>query len=142
VNDAQTIVTGSEEETSAAGERLAGRINAGDVVLLYGDLGAGKTAFVRGLARGLGASPDDVSSPTFTLVQEYYGRVTLHHVDLYRVKEIEVGDLGLDELTSGRTVVAVEWAERWADAPPRAWVVRILSEGEDQRRISIVPPSA
>ncbi len=142
MSDSQTMVTGSEEETSAAGERLAGRINAGDVVLLYGDLGAGKTAFVRGLARGLGASPDDVSSPTFTLVQEYRGsRVTLHHVDLYRLKEIEVDDLGLDELSLGRTVVAVEWAERWADAPPGAWVVRISSEGEDQRRISIAGPS-
>ena len=136
------MVTGSEEETSAAGERLAGRINAGDVVLLYGDLGAGKTAFVRGLARGLGASPDDVSSPTFTLVQEYRGgRVTLHHVDLYRLKEIEVDDLGLDELTLGPAVVAVEWAERWTDVPPGAWVVRISSEGEDQRRISIAGPA-
>jgi len=137
------MVTGSEEETSAAGERLAGRINAGDVVLLYGDLGAGKTAFVRGLARGLGASPDDVSSPTFTLVQEYRGgRVTLHHVDLYRLKEIEVDDLGLDELTLGPAVVAVEWAERWVDVPSGAWVVRISSEGEDHRRISITSPSA
>jgi tRNA threonylcarbamoyladenosine biosynthesis protein TsaE len=141
VNDAQTIVTDTEEETSAAGERLAARIRPGDVVLLYGDLGAGKTAFVRGLARGLGASPDDVSSPTFTLVQEYHGRVTLHHVDLYRLKPIEVDDLGLDELTSGPVVVAVEWAERWTDAPERAWVVRIVSEGEDQRRISIACPS-
>ena len=122
---------------------MAGRINAGDVVLLYGDLGAGKTAFVRGLARGLGASPDDVSSPTFTLVQEYRGgRVTLHHVDLYRLKEIEVDDLGLDELTLGPAVVAVEWAERWVDVPSGAWVVRISSEGEDHRRISITSPSA
>ena len=142
MNDAQTIVTDTEEETSAAGERLAARIRPGDVVLLYGDLGAGKTAFVRGLARGLGASPDDVSSPTFTLVQEYHGRVTLHHVDLYRLKPIEVDDLRLDELTSGPVVVAVEWAERWIDAPDRAWVVRIASEGEDQRRISIACPSA
>ena len=142
MNDAQIIVTDTEEETSAAGERLAARIRPGDVVLLYGDLGAGKTAFVRGLARGLGASPDDVSSPTFTLVQEYHGRVTLHHVDLYRLKPIEVDDLGLDELTSGPVVVAVEWAERWTDAPERAWVVRIVSEREDQRRISIVWPSA
>jgi tRNA threonylcarbamoyladenosine biosynthesis protein TsaE len=142
VTDAETIVTGSEAETSAAGERLAGRINAGDVVLLYGDLGAGKTAFVRGLARGLGASPDDVSSPTFTLIQEYHGRVTLHHVDLYRLKEIEVGNLGLDELSSGPAVVAVEWAERWVDAPPLAWAVRIVTEGQDQRRISIVSPFA
>jgi tRNA threonylcarbamoyladenosine biosynthesis protein TsaE len=140
VNDVQTIVTDTEEETSAAGEGLAARIRPGDVVLLYGDLGAGKTAFVRGLARGLGASPDDVSSPTFTLVQEYHGRVTLHHVDLYRLKPIEVDDLGLDELTSGPAVVAVEWAERWTDAPEGAWVVRIVSEGEDRRRISIACP--
>jgi tRNA threonylcarbamoyladenosine biosynthesis protein TsaE len=140
VNDVQTIVTDTEEETSAAGEGLAARIRPGDIVLLFGDLGAGKTAFVRGLARGLGASPDDVSSPTFTLVQEYHGRVTLHHVDLYRLKPIEVDDLGLDELTSGPVVVAVEWAERWTDAPEGAWVVRIVSEGEDQRRISIACP--
>ena len=82
-----------------------------------------------------------MSSPTFTLVQEYHGRVTLHHVDLYRLKEIQVGDLGLDELTSERAVVAVEWAERREDAPPRAWVVRISNEGEDKRRISIAGPS-
>jgi tRNA threonylcarbamoyladenosine biosynthesis protein TsaE len=141
VNDAQTIVTCSEEETSAAGDRFAARVQPGDVVLLHGDLGAGKTAFVRGLARGLGASPDDVSSPTFTLVQEYRGRLTLYHVDLYRLKPIEVADLGLDELTED-AVVAVEWAERWLDAPSGAWVVQILSDGENQRRISIVDPEA
>ena len=137
MNDAHTIVTCSEEETSAAGERFAVRMRPGDVVLLHGDLGAGKTAFVRGLARGLGASPDEVSSPTFTLVQEYRGRLTLYHVDLYRLKPIEVADLGLDELTEDHAVVAVEWAGRWADAPLNAWVVRIESEGEAQRRISI-----
>jgi tRNA threonylcarbamoyladenosine biosynthesis protein TsaE len=139
VSDAQTIVTCSEEETSAAGDRFAVRVRPGDVVLLHGDLGAGKTAFVRGLARGLGAPADEVSSPTFTLVQEYRGRVTLYHVDLYRLKPIEVADLGLDELTDG-AVVAIEWAERWSDAPAGAWVVQILSEGENQRRISIVKP--
>lgn len=141
MSDAQIIVTCSEEETSAAGDRFAARVRPGDVVLLHGDLGAGKTAFVRGLARGLGASPDEVSSPTFTLVQEYRGRVTLYHVDLYRLKPIEVADLGLDELTEG-AVVAIEWAERWSDAPLGTWVVRILSDGENQRRIVIVNPSA
>ena len=137
---AEAFVTHSEEETSAAGERFAGRLRPGAVVLLHGDLGAGKTAFVRGLARGLGASADDVSSPTFTLIQEYRGRVRLHHVDLYRLTPREAGELGLEELSDGNGVVAVEWAERWADAPADAWVVEFLNEGEDLRRISIAEP--
>jgi tRNA threonylcarbamoyladenosine biosynthesis protein TsaE len=137
VKDAQTLLTSSEEETTAAGERFASRLRAGDVVLLHGDLGAGKTAFVRGLAAGLGAPPGDVSSPTFTLVQEYRGRLTLYHVDLYRLQPVEVGDLGLDELSEGNAVVAVEWAERWTDAPAGAWIVRFAIEGEDARRISV-----
>jgi tRNA threonylcarbamoyladenosine biosynthesis protein TsaE len=137
VSERQIRVTGSEEETSAAGAHLGARLGAGDVVLLYGDLGAGKTAFVRGLAQGLGASPDAVSSPTFTLVQEYRGRVPLYHVDLYRLQPSEVGDLGLDELIDSDAVVAVEWAERWADAPERAWVVRITHAAADERQIAI-----
>jgi tRNA threonylcarbamoyladenosine biosynthesis protein TsaE len=143
VNDAQTIlVTRSEEATSAAGERLASRLRPGDVVLLHGDLGAGKTAFVRGLARGLGAPPDEVSSPTFTLVQEYRGRLTLYHVDLYRLQPHEAGDLGLDELSDGSSVVAVEWAERWSDAPAGAWVVRLeIADEADGRRIAIAEPA-
>jgi tRNA threonylcarbamoyladenosine biosynthesis protein TsaE len=142
VSEAGIIHTTTEDETSAAGETFARRVRAGDVILLFGDLGAGKTAFVRGLARGLGSPDDDVSSPTFTLVQEYRGRLTLFHVDLYRLQPIDVGDLGLDEMTEGNGVVAVEWAERWTDAPANAWVVRILSEGENGRRISIGEPSA
>jgi tRNA threonylcarbamoyladenosine biosynthesis protein TsaE len=137
VKDAQTLLTSSEEETTAAGERFASRLRPGDVVLLHGDLGAGKTAFVRGLATGLGAPPGDVSSPTFTLVQEYRGRLTLYHVDLYRLQPVEVGDLGLDELSEGNAVVAVEWAERWTDAPAGAWIVRFAIEGEDERLISV-----
>jgi tRNA threonylcarbamoyladenosine biosynthesis protein TsaE len=131
------FVTRSEEETSAAGEDFAAQIRPGDVVLLHGDLGAGKTAFVRGLARGIGASADDVSSPTFTIVQEYRGRVTLYHVDLYRLAPVEVAELGLDEMFERDGVVAVEWAERWIDAPAHSWVVRIALEGHDERRIAI-----
>jgi tRNA threonylcarbamoyladenosine biosynthesis protein TsaE len=142
VKDAQTLLTSSEEETTAAGERFASRLTAGDVVLLHGDLGAGKTAFVRGLAAGLGAPPGDVSSPTFTLVQEYRGRLTLYHVDLYRLQPVEVGDLGLDELSEGNAVVAVEWAERWTDAPAGAWIVRFAIEGEEERLISIAEAAA
>ena len=137
----ETMTTNSEDATSAAGERFAARLKPGDVVLLYGDLGAGKTAFVRGLAKGLGASPDDVSSPTFTLIQEYRGPVALQHVDLYRLKPSEIEGLGLDELTDGTAVVAIEWAERWADAPVDAWVVRMQHEGEDRRQITIEAPA-
>ena len=135
------MTTDSEAATSAAGERFAARLKPGDVVLLYGDLGAGKTAFVRGLAKGLGASPDEVSSPTFTLIQEYTGSVSLQHVDLYRLKPSEIEGLGLDELTDGNAVVAIEWAERWPDAPRDSWTVRLQHEGEDQRRIVIEEPA-
>ena len=130
-----SLVTHGEAETVAAGTRLAGSLQPGDVVLLFGDLGAGKTAFVRGLALGLGVPDDEVSSPTFTLVQEYHGRVTLQHVDLYRLEPDEVADLGLDELTSGEAVVAIEWAERWRDAPAGAWEVRLEHAGGEQRRV-------
>jgi tRNA threonylcarbamoyladenosine biosynthesis protein TsaE len=133
---AETL-SASEEDTSAAGARLGESLRAGDVVLLYGDLGAGKTAFVRGLAQGLGASADEVTSPTFTIVQEYPGRVTLFHVDLYRLEEREVDDLGLDELVLGDGVVAIEWAERWRGRPDDAIEVRIEDVGEERRRIKI-----
>ncbi len=109
---------GSEAETEAAGQKLGLQIAGGTTLLLYGELGAGKTAFVRGLAEGLGIDRDEVSSPTFTIVQEYRGgRLTLQHVDLYRLSPVEVRDLGLEDLTGPETVVAVEWAERLPDTP-------------------------
>src|SRR5712672_4080883 len=110
----RTVTTRSEEETAALGRELGATLAAGDVVLLYGDLGAGKTAFVKGLAEGLGVSRDEVSSPTFTLVQEYRGgRLTLFHVDLYRLNDPrEIDDLGLDEIAT-EGVLAIEWAEKW-----------------------------
>jgi tRNA threonylcarbamoyladenosine biosynthesis protein TsaE len=134
------ISTSSEDETAAAGETLAATLRAGDVILLFGELGAGKTAFVRGLARGLGAPEADVSSPTFTLVQEYEGRVTLYHVDLYRLEPNELEDLGLEELISGDGVVAIEWAERWHGRPDDVIEVRLEHAGEDRRRLTISRP--
>jgi tRNA threonylcarbamoyladenosine biosynthesis protein TsaE len=133
---ARTIETASEEETSAAGERLSASLQSGDLVLLHGELGAGKTAFVRGLARGLGAPSDEVSSPTFTLIQEYRGRVPLYHVDLYRLESAEVDDLGLDDL-GDEGVVAIEWAERWSRRLPATHTVTIEDLGGDRRRIRI-----
>ena len=134
----RTITTHSEHETAAVGRELAATLSAGDVLLLYGDLGAGKTAFVRGLAEGLGVPRDEVSSPTFTLIQEYRGgRLTLFHADLYRIEDPrEFDELGLDELAEDG-VLAVEWAERLPQPPPAAVRVSIAHAGEDQRRITI-----
>jgi tRNA threonylcarbamoyladenosine biosynthesis protein TsaE len=135
---APAFVTASPEETEAAGARLGASLSAGDVVLLYGDLGAGKTAFVRGLARGVGAPHDDVTSPTFTLIQEYAGgRATLYHVDLYRLEPREVDELGLEDLVLGDGIVAIEWAERWTGRPDDVIEVRLEHAGEDSRRIAI-----
>jgi tRNA threonylcarbamoyladenosine biosynthesis protein TsaE len=137
VNDT-SLETTTEEETTSAGERLAESLKQGDVVLLYGELGAGKTAFIRGVARGLDAPPEDVSSPTFTLVQEYPSpRATLYHVDLYRLESAEVDDLGLEELVDAGGIVAIEWAERWLRRPAGAVEVKIEDLGEDRRRIQI-----
>jgi tRNA threonylcarbamoyladenosine biosynthesis protein TsaE len=132
------LETATQAETESAGESLGRTLRGGDVVLLYGDLGAGKTAFVRGLARGIGANPDDVSSPTFTIIQEYAGpSATLYHVDLYRLEPPEIDDLGLEDLVAGDGVVAIEWAERWRDRPDDAIAVTLTDVGNDQRRIQV-----
>jgi len=134
------VTTSTEQETTEAGLGLGRQLRPGDVVLLYGDLGAGKTAFVRGLARGMGANPDEVSSPTFTIVQEYAGETaTLYHVDLYRLEPAEIDDLGLEDLVSGDGVVAIEWAERWRGRPEGEGVVevRIDDAGDDRRQINV-----
>jgi tRNA threonylcarbamoyladenosine biosynthesis protein TsaE len=131
------IVSRSEADTIAAGRDLGRTLSPGDVVLLEGQLGAGKTAFVRGLAEGAGVPPDDVSSPTFTIVQEYRGtRATLQHVDLYRLSAKEVDDLALDDIIEG-SIAAVEWPDRWADPPPGSARVRIDVVDGESRRITI-----
>jgi tRNA threonylcarbamoyladenosine biosynthesis protein TsaE len=108
-------------------------------VLLTGELGAGKTAFVRGLARGVGADPDEVASPTFVLLTSYPGRLTLHHADLYRLRgDGDEGELGLEELPGAGGVLAVEWAERLQRMPwARPWRVQLVHAGEDVRRITV-----
>jgi tRNA threonylcarbamoyladenosine biosynthesis protein TsaE len=135
----EVVVSESEQATADLGSRLAHELAPGDIVLLEGELGAGKTAFVRGLAVGLGASEDEVSSPTFTLIQEYHGRLPFLHADLYRISGAEAEELGLDEL--GRDgVVAIEWAEKLRRRPARAFEVRIEDLGGDRRRITVVSP--
>jgi tRNA threonylcarbamoyladenosine biosynthesis protein TsaE len=113
-------ITHSPAETEAFGERFGKRLRVGDMVLLTGELGAGKTTFVRGVARGT-ESESPVASPTFQLVRVYPGRVQLAHIDLYRIETpSELGDLGLDELIDQGAVV-VEWGDR-LDAPAAALI--------------------
>jgi len=130
-----SLTTHSEQETAEAGRRLADELHPGSVVLLIGDLGAGKTAFTRGLAAGLGIEPGDVSSPTFTIVQEYRGgRLPLFHVDLYRLNDPrEIDDLGLDEIAADG-VLAIEWAEKLPRAVPGAIVVRLAHSADAAAR--------
>jgi tRNA threonylcarbamoyladenosine biosynthesis protein TsaE len=135
----QTIVTRSAEETFSVAEGLGRTLKPGAFVLLHGDLGAGKTVFVRGLAAGLGANAEAVTSPTFVLIQQYKGRITLIHADLYRLESgAAVDDLGLEELGNG-AVVAVEWAERMPRPPEGSITVTIEDVGGDSRRITIEP---
>jgi tRNA threonylcarbamoyladenosine biosynthesis protein TsaE len=135
----KTIISNSEQETFDLGEKLARGLPAGTFVLLHGDLGSGKTSFVRGMAAGLGLDPGEVSSPTFVLVQHYRGSVPLTHADLYRLETATaVDDLGLEEMAGGG-VVAIEWAERLPRAFEGSVSVKIEDLGGDTRRISIEP---
>ena len=135
-----THLTHSDEDTHAVARHLAAQLVPGDVVLLSGDLGAGKTTFVRGLAAGLGIDPDQVTSPTFTLVHEYRdGRLTLYHADLYRLDKAATADLGLEELGVSDGVLAIEWPERLAHSLPGALHVEIEIVDETTRRITIGP---
>ena len=134
-----TATTHSEDETAAVARQMAIRLKPGDVVLLSGNLGAGKTAFVRGLAAGLGVNADEVSSPTFTIVHEYRGgRLTLYHVDLYRLEKTATDDLGLEEMGVADGVLAIEWPDRLTHVPPGAMVVDIEIVDDTTRRIRMV----
>ena len=127
------------EDTRSAGRRLAADLRAGDCILLEGGLGAGKTEFARGLAEGLGVSPDEVRSPTFTLVNIYSGRLPVYHIDLYRIeKSTELRELGLEEILGTDGVAIVEWPERLGAYRPKSAIeVRLLDLGGDTREITI-----
>ena len=128
------VVTSSPAETEAAGEAFGRDLERGDLLLLAGDLGAGKTTFVRGVARGAGSAAH-VASPTFQLVRVYKGRIQLAHVDLYRIEgAAELGELGLDELLD-QGAVLVEWGDR-LDVPDAA-LLSIEHLGGDRRRLRL-----
>ncbi len=133
-----TIISKSEAETEAAGERFARTLPQGAVVALYGDLGAGKTAFVRGMARGMGIDAR-VSSPTFTIVNEYLGTRDLYHFDMYRLgSSEELFDIGWEDYLSRGGVCAVEWSENVEDAFEGDQIcVRIEKTGDGERVITI-----
>ena len=144
--------TDTPEATEAAGEHLADRLDAGDVVLLEGDLAAGKTTFVRGLVRGLRGDDDAVSSPSFVLLQTYdcgvRGVAVLHHVDLYRLGDrlADLRELGLEEVLSDpAAVVAVEWPKKavatWIPNDARTWRIAITTNNDGTRTITIQPPN-
>ena len=133
--------THSEDETIALGEMLAREIPNQATVLLIGNLGAGKTTIAKGFVKGRGgADPDEVSSPTYTLIHEYGPGV--YHIDLYRLDEVhQVRNLGLDEIFDRDALVLVEWGERFPDLMPEVrWEVRLEPTGEDRRRISVSAP--
>lgn len=141
----RTVFSLSEDETFALGRRTGSSLRPGSLVVLQGELGAGKTVFARGVAVGLGIAESEVSSPTFTLVQEYGGgRLPLYHADLYRLEGAdEIGALGIEHLLQRGGVVLVEWGER---LPPHlrrgATTVSFEDIGEDARRIALDVDSA
>jgi tRNA threonylcarbamoyladenosine biosynthesis protein TsaE len=131
--------TQSEEETVAAGEKLAAELPPKAVVLLIGNLGAGKTTLAKGIVKGLGAAqPDEVSSPTFTLIHEYSPSV--YHIDLYRLdREEQVATLGLEEIFDRNAVVLIEWGERFPRLMPEERIeINLRVTGDSSREIEVV----
>ena len=134
----QIFHTDSEEETIALGEKLAAELPSHTVVLLIGQLGAGKTTLAKGIVKGLGAArPEDVSSPTFTLIHEYSPSV--YHIDLYRLDTAaQVATLGLDEIFDRRAVVLIEWGERFPELMPKQRIeIRLRALEENSREIEV-----
>jgi len=133
-----TVITKSPEQTELLGKKLAELLRPGDVIAYYGDLGAGKTAFTRGLAAGLGIR-EAVTSPTYTIVNEYLsGRMPLFHFDMYRLSSSEeLFDIGWEDYLARGGVCAVEWSENVADAMQGAISVRIGRDSDEQRTIII-----
>ncbi len=136
------FVSHNERETFEIGERLGQHLSCGEIILLNGPLGTGKTILVKGIARSLGLDDEDVTSPSFTLVNPHYGRLLLYHIDLYRLDEgvSAAYAVDLDEVvTDENAVVIIEWAERMGRYPLPAgvWRIVISGDGDAPRKISI-----
>jgi len=140
MNSVRRLESRSEEETRAIGRQLGMELTLPSVVLLIGELGAGKTTLTKGIVEGRGVAPgDEVSSPTFTLIHEYGDPVSVYHVDLYRLDTTdEVRRLGLDELFDREALVLIEWGERFPEVLPQERVeIRLTHRGEDNRLIEV-----
>lgn len=137
----RTFTTYSAEETTELGRRLAAELKPGSVVLLRGDLGAGKTTMVKGIAEGFNAArAEEVTSPTFTLIHEYRGpQVTLYHIDLYRIDtQRELYTLALDDLMTANSILLIEWGEKFARfAKERDVEIAIAHRGGDERLVTV-----
>jgi tRNA threonylcarbamoyladenosine biosynthesis protein TsaE len=130
------IESRSPHETKSWGRRLASLLEGGELLGLIGDLGSGKTVFIKGLASGLSLREEDILSPTFTMIQEHHGRFPLYHIDLYRLEEATLDDLGLREYLFSQGVAAVEWFERLRGGADMEFLsVRISYAGANLRRI-------
>jgi len=133
------FITEAEADTFALGRALARRLALPATVLFFGELGAGKTVFIRGMCRELDVPPADVRSPSFTLVNEYRGRCRVAHVDLYRLGgPADLESIGYHDLEETADLLLVEWAERLEAAHPGALEVRMEHLGDDRRRVTIV----
>src|SRR5260370_6403215 len=131
------IESRSPHETKSWGRRVASLLEGGELLGLIGDLGAGKTCFIKGLARGLNLREEDILSPTFTMIQEHHGRFPLYHIDLYRLEEATLDDMGLREYLFSEGVAAVEWFERLRGGADIEYLsVRISYAGANLRRIA------
>ncbi len=136
------FVCASPEETFALGEKFAEGLQGGETILLRGGLGAGKTLFVKGVMNGLDFDIDEVTSPSFTLVNLYRAKFDVYHIDLYRIERNAAFAVGLDEiLENGNAVVFIEWAERLEDfpLPEKTIEISIAGDGDEPRRITIKP---
>lgn len=134
-NTDYTIATSSLDETRRLGERLGRLLKEGDIICLHGELGAGKTSFTQGIAKGLNVTKAFITSPTFVLVNEYKGALTLYHIDLYRLNNIdEIEDIGLTEYLKGKGVTVIEWAEKAEGLLPKDRLsVYLENSGGDKR---------
>lgn len=135
------FTTESAEETSRIGEQLGKLLSKGNIICLSGDLGAGKTAFTKGIAKGLGVK-DYVTSPTYTIINEYEGRLPLYHFDVYRLNDVEeMYELGYEEYFFGDGVVVLEWADIVKDIIPkeRLWITILNTKGDNSREILMEP---